>query len=52
VTDKAKLFESLSSTAKALPESGIVEVMNYGRRREGTIALWAGEGDLPTPDFI
>ena len=47
-----KLFGALSATAKSLPESGIVEVMNYGRRREGTIALWAGEGDLPTPDFI
>jgi aspartate/methionine/tyrosine aminotransferase len=52
VTDKTELFESLSAPAKSLPESGIVEVMNYGRRREGTIALWAGEGDLPTPDFI
>lgn len=47
-----KLFGALSATAKSLPESGIVEVMNYGRKREGTIALWAGEGDLPTPDFI
>ena len=42
-----KLFDSLSASAKSLPESGIVEVMNYGRRREGTVALWAGEGDLP-----
>jgi aspartate/methionine/tyrosine aminotransferase len=48
----AKLFDALSAPAKSLPESGIVEVMNYGRRREGTVALWAGEGDLPTPDFI
>ena len=47
-----KLFDTLSAPAKSLPESGIVEVMNYGRRREGTVALWAGEGDLPTPDFI
>ncbi|WP_454915060.1 pyridoxal phosphate-dependent aminotransferase [Xanthobacter sediminis] len=36
----------------ALPESGIVEVMNYGRGREGMIPLWAGEGDVPTPAFI
>ena len=34
------------------PPSGIVEVMNYGRTREGLIPLWAGEGDLPTPRFI
>lgn len=35
-----------------LPESGIVEVVNYGREKPGIIALWAGEGDKPTPDFI
>ncbi len=52
MTTDGKLFAALSASAKSLPESGIVEVMNYGRRREGTIALWAGEGDLPTPDFI
>ena len=37
---------------RALPESGIVEVMNYGRNRPGMIPLWAGEGDVPTPAFI
>ena len=26
--------------------------MNYGRSRGGVMGLWAGEGDLPTPDFI
>ena len=26
--------------------------MNYGRARGGVMGLWAGEGDLPTPDFI
>ncbi len=56
------MIDSLSSPAtpldqirdhvRALPESGIVEVMNYGRKREGTIPLWAGEGDVPTPAFI
>lgn len=34
------------------PESGIVEVFNYGRNRQGLIPLWVGEGDLPTPSFI
>ena len=34
------------------PESGIVEVFNYGRNRPGIIPLWIGEGDLPTPQFI
>jgi len=46
------LLERVSPHVRALPESGIVEVMNYGRAREGMIPLWAGEGDLPTPDFI
>lgn len=36
----------------ALPENGIVEVVNYGREMPGVIPLWVGEGDLPTPDFI
>jgi aspartate/methionine/tyrosine aminotransferase len=47
-----RLFDALTASARGLPESGIVEVMKYGRSREGTIGLWAGEGDLPTPDFI
>ena len=35
-----------------MPESGIVEVANYGRGREGLIPLWIGEGHRPTPAFI
>ena len=35
-----------------MPESGIVEVANYGRGREGLIPLWIGEGHWPTPAFI
>ena len=38
--------------AAAAPESGIVEVFNYGRDRQGLMPLWVGEGDLPTADFI
>jgi aspartate/methionine/tyrosine aminotransferase len=37
---------------RAVEESGIVEVFNYGRNRQGLIPLWVGEGDLPTPEFI
>jgi aspartate/methionine/tyrosine aminotransferase len=48
----ALLAEALHEAARAAPESGIVEAMNYGREREGLIPLWAGEGDLPTPSFI
>src|SRR5438045_1969621 len=46
------LTDALSRAARSAPESGIVEVANYGRGREGLIPLWIGEGDLPTPSFI
>ncbi|MBP2149887.1 pyridoxal phosphate-dependent aminotransferase [Xanthobacter flavus] len=45
-------LERVREHVRALPESGIVEVMNYGRDRRGMIPLWAGEGDVPTPPFI
>ena len=38
--------------AEHAPESGIVEVANYARGRDGLIPLWVGEGDLSTPAFI
>ncbi len=46
------IIASLSPRAVAAPESGIVEVINYARGREDLIPLWAGEGDLPSPDFV
>ncbi len=46
------ILQSLSARAIQAPESGIVEVVNYARGRDGLIPLWVGEGDLPTPDFI
>ncbi len=46
------LLATLRPEAREAPESGIVEVMSYGMTRPGLIPLWAGEGDLPTPDFI
>lgn len=48
----AGLFNALTPSAQALPESGIVAVFNYGRLREGLIPLWAGEGDSPTDPLI
>jgi aspartate/methionine/tyrosine aminotransferase len=48
----AHLFDHLRKEAREAPESGIVAVMNHGRLKEGIIPLWAGEGDLPSPDFI
>ncbi|MBB4276951.1 pyridoxal phosphate-dependent aminotransferase [Rhizobium mongolense] len=46
------IMNSLSPRAVSAPESGIVEVVNYARGRDGLLPLWVGEGDLPTPDFI
>ena len=46
------VLSALRREAREAPDSGIVEVFNYGRGREGLIPLWAGEGDLPTPAFI
>jgi len=51
-TPTPEVLDALTSPARAVPESGIVEVMNYGRRRGGVMPLWAGEGDQPTPAFI
>ncbi|BCH35196.1 aminotransferase [Mesorhizobium sp. L-8-10] len=46
------LSETMRLEARLAPESGIVAVMNHGRHKDGLVPLWAGEGDLPTPDFI
>jgi len=43
---------ALRREAVEAPASGIVEVFQHARGREGLIPLWVGEGDLPTPDFI
>ena len=47
-----ELIGAIRPAIAALPESGIVELVNYGREREGLIPLWVGEGDQPTPGFI
>jgi aspartate/methionine/tyrosine aminotransferase len=46
------LLSALRREAREAPASGIVEVFTYGLGKPGLIPLWAGEGDLPTPDFI
>src|SRR5262245_58287569 len=46
------LMARLRAAARAAPDSGIVELMDYGRRRGGVMSLWAGEVDLPTPALI
>lgn len=51
-SDTADVLASLRPEALTAPESGIVEVFNYGRTRPGLIPLWAGEGHQATPRFI
>ena len=46
------LIDAIRPEIKALPESGIVEVVNYARTKKDIVQLWVGEGDRPTPDFI
>lgn len=46
------LLQRLSTGARNTPESGIIEIFNAASGHEALIPLWAGEGDLPTPDFI
>ena len=43
---------SIREAAATLPQSGIIEAVNYGRERPGLIPFWVGEGDLATPGFI
>ncbi len=45
-------LDGLRRQARDEPESGIVEIFNYGRNRDGIIPLWVGEGNLATPGFI
>ncbi len=44
--------DEIRPAMRDVASSGIVEVFNYGRGRQGLIPLWVGEGDLPTPPFI
>ena len=46
--DRNWLAEIQPTVRDAAP-SGIVEVFDYGRGRQGLIPLWVGEGDLPPP---
>ena len=49
---EADLLAAINPRIAAIPESGIVELANYGREKPGLIPLWIGEGDLPTPNYI
>ncbi len=52
LVDPQRILSALTAPVRDEPESGIIEVYNYGRDREGIIPMWVGQGDLPTPDFI
>jgi aspartate/methionine/tyrosine aminotransferase len=45
-------LKEIRPTMRDVAPSGIVEVFDYGRGRQGLIPLWVGEGDLPTPPFV
>ena len=46
------LLDQLTAEARLAPDSGISTIIDYGRERPGIIPLWAGEGDMATPEFI
>ena len=46
------LLQDIRAEARLAPDSGISTIIDYGRGRPGLIPMWAGEGDLATPDFI
>ncbi|HEY7609735.1 MAG TPA: pyridoxal phosphate-dependent aminotransferase [Alphaproteobacteria bacterium] len=49
---RSTLIDAIRPEIKMLPESGIVEVVNYARNKKDLVQLWVGEGDKPTPAFI
>ncbi len=46
------MADGLRHTLAELPEQSIVDIAALARGRENVIALWYGEGDLPTPGFV
>lgn len=50
--DAAPFSACLSAESQAAPKSGIVELFEYGRGRQGLIPLWVGEGDLGAPSCV
>ncbi len=48
----ATFLRAVSPEARGTPASGIVELFQYGRGRQGLIPLWVGEGDLRAPACV
>lgn len=45
-----QILAAISGPARNEPDSGIVKAAMYGFTVPGVIALWSGEGNLPTPE--
>lgn len=45
-------LNTLRSKVSELEETEIIQVLLHGIENPGIIGLWAGEGDLPTPELI
>src|SRR5206468_10551592 len=48
--DMNRFHASITPQIRDEPDSGIVKAAMYGFGRPGIIPLWAGEGNLPTPE--
>jgi aspartate/methionine/tyrosine aminotransferase len=46
----AQILAAITPQARDEPDSGIVKAAMYGFTVPGVIPLWAGEGNLPTPE--
>jgi aspartate/methionine/tyrosine aminotransferase len=45
-----QMLSALTPQARNEPDSGIIKAAMYGFTKPGVIPLWAGEGNLPTPE--
>ena len=43
LVDPQRILSALTAPVRDEPESGIIEVYNYGRDREGIIPMWVGQ---------
>ncbi len=48
--EQNSLLDFITSQARDEPDSGIVRAAMHGFTRPGVIALWSGEGNVPTPE--
>ncbi|MGH6907931.1 MAG: pyridoxal phosphate-dependent aminotransferase [Aestuariivirga sp.] len=47
-----RLLAAITPQARNEPDSGIVRTAMYGMAKPDVIALWAGEGNVPTPELF